>query len=180
MKLGSLEAAGGSVNGQNGGMAKSTSNGVVRRSETQDELVRLMVQSLQGMGLRESADALQSESGLSLESPVVSAFREGVLSGDWDKVMRALPSLDINSRDIQIVRFMLLEQRYLEALEAGTMAVALEVLRQDLSPMEMNTKRIHQLASFMMCADAATLRSRAGWDGAQGISRTELLQKLQS
>lgn len=34
--------------------------------------------------------------------------------------------------------------------------------------------------SLMMCLDAADLKSRAGWDGAAGLSRQHLLSELSS
>ncbi|KAN0064822.1 hypothetical protein ACQY0O_001879 [Thecaphora frezii] len=54
------------------------------------ELVRLTLQSLRDLGYESSAKALESESGLTLEHPSITAFREAVVSGDWRNAERLL------------------------------------------------------------------------------------------
>ncbi|KAI8914971.1 WD40-repeat-containing domain protein [Powellomyces hirtus] len=178
MKINST-SSGGAANGHSGPTPKGTGNGVTTHTQREEELVRLMVQSLQDMGLSESAQMLQRESGHSLESPIVSDFRAGVLAGNWEAVTRLLPMLDIKAADLQTVKFLISEQKYLEQLEAGDTQSALSVLRHELGAMCSDTQRVHLLASFMMCADADTLKSRAQWTGAEGASRTTLLNQLQ-
>ena len=48
------------------------------------ELVRVLLQSLRDLGLQETARALQRESHIDLEAPVIAAFRTAVLRGDWE------------------------------------------------------------------------------------------------
>lgn len=60
------------------------------------ELVRLTLQCLQDAGYDRAAEALSKESGYSLESATITTFRNGVLQGKWETVMRLL-------RDEQIV-----------------------------------------------------------------------------
>lgn len=43
----------------------------------------------------QSASALSRESGFVLESPTVTAFRNGVLEGKWETVVRLLQDEDI-------------------------------------------------------------------------------------
>ncbi|KAJ3161331.1 hypothetical protein HDU86_007113 [Geranomyces michiganensis] len=181
MKINSTEAggAGGCIaNGHSGASNGATPTPSRVKTQREEELVRLMVQSLQDMGLSDTAKALQRESGRSLESPVVSEFREAVLSGKWDVVTRLLPSLDIDDDDMPTVKLFITEQKYLELLEVGNTQSALAVLRNELAETE-NTARVHQLASFIMCADAETLRARAQWSGIYGQSRSILLDHLQ-
>lgn len=45
------------------------------------------------------------------------------------------------------MRFCLLEQKYLEALESGCVMDALNCLRQQLSPLKYNIERVHELSS---------------------------------
>lgn len=49
---------------------------------------------------------------------------------------------------------MVLEQKYLEHLEAGRVLDALHVLRNELTPLQYDTPRVHRLSALMMCADA--------------------------
>jgi len=50
------------------------------------------------------------------------------------------------------MKFLLLEQKYLEYLEEGMVFDALHVLRNELTPLAHNTGRVHQLSLFMMCS----------------------------
>ncbi|KAJ3138361.1 hypothetical protein HDU90_001324 [Geranomyces variabilis] len=183
MKINST-AAGGSGGGcmTNGhaGVSNGTTPAPSRlHTQREEELVRLMVQSLQDMGLSDTAKTLQRESGRSLESPVVSEFREAVLTGKWDVVTRLIPSLDIKVDDVPVgAALFITEQKYLELLEVGDTQGALAVLRNELAKTD-NTARVHQLASFIMCADAPSLRARAQWSGIHGQSRAILLDHLQ-
>lgn len=63
----------------------------------------------------------------------------------------------------QEMKFLLLEQKYLEYLEDGRPLEALHVLRNELTPLQHNTPRVHQLSSYMMCASPADLYRRARW-----------------
>jgi hypothetical protein len=49
------------------------------------------------------------------------------------------------------MKFLLLEQKYLERLEDGLVFEALQVLRNELTPLGHNRCRVHQLSAFMMC-----------------------------
>lgn len=61
------------------------------------------------------------------------------------------------------MKFLLLEQKYLEYLEDGRVLDALHVLRNELTPLQHNTARVHQLSSYMMCSNGQELRSRTSW-----------------
>lgn len=56
------------------------------------------------------------------------------------------------------MKFLLLEQKYLEYLEDGTVLEALQVLRNELTPLGHNTGRVHQLSAFMMCSGKEELQ----------------------
>jgi hypothetical protein len=45
------------------------------------------------------------------------------------------------------MKFLLLEQKYLELLEDGKLLEALHCLRNELSPLKYNTERVHELSS---------------------------------
>jgi len=50
----------------------------------------------------------------------------------------------------QEMKFLLLEQKYLEYLEDGRALDALHVLRNELTPLQHNTARVHQLSRLVL------------------------------
>lgn len=52
------------------------------------------------------------------------------------------------SRVTQRMKFLLLQQKYLEYLEDGKVLEALQVLRGELTPLKYNTDRIHVLSGY--------------------------------
>lgn len=68
-----------------------------------------------------------------------------------------------NNFHLQEMKFLLLEQKYLEYLEEGRVLEALHVLRNELTPLQYNTPRVHQLSSLMMCANSEELIRRSNW-----------------
>lgn len=61
------------------------------------------------------------------------------------------------------MKFLLLEQKYLEYLEESRVLDALHVLRNELTPLQYNTPRVHQLSSLMMCSSSEELIRRSNW-----------------
>ncbi|KAK4991672.1 hypothetical protein LTR50_001680 [Elasticomyces elasticus] len=77
------------------------------------------------------------------------------------------------------LRFWIRQQKYLELLEIRDRQRALQVLRQELQPLQYDETRLHALSSLIMCCeDPDNLRQAAQWDGAQGESRSQLLSEL--
>ncbi|GAA5960544.1 hypothetical protein JCM8115_003216 [Rhodotorula mucilaginosa] len=144
------------------------------------EFVRLAMQAFEDMGYTGTAQALQTESGFSLEPPAVGQFRRAVLEGRWVDVEQLLESLPIDPTvNLKPVKFAIRQQKFLEAVEAKETKKALTVLRNELSPLDGDPNRLHFLSSLIMCMDPEDLRSRANWDGAAGSSREQLLLQLQ-
>jgi hypothetical protein len=54
----------------------------------EEELVRILIQSLKDMGYYRAAKVLEEESEYILESSMVTQFRRGVLQGDWTTVSK--------------------------------------------------------------------------------------------
>ncbi|ORZ09864.1 WD40-repeat-containing domain protein [Absidia repens] len=169
-----------------------------------DELVRLLLQSLNTLGYQNVAETLERDSGITLESPLVTEFREAVLGGRWSKCESLFPQLcmvppteqdmdnggggDDNDDDTsqptdQVynhIRFLIRQQKFLELLEARKLMKALSVLRNELSPLgENNTERLHELSSLILCSSAEEVKQRTHWDGESGFSREQLLVQLQ-
>ncbi|KAF9469272.1 WD40 repeat-like protein, partial [Collybia nuda] len=145
-----------------------------------EEFIRLVIQSLRDVGYVESAATLEAESGYSMETSEVSDFREYILDGSWSKAEAALMRLGVSDDEgLWDARFLISQQKYLELLEAKKTTSALHVLRNELAPLNVDSDELHTLSSFIMCSEPDDLRQRAGWDGASGTSRQQLLSNLQ-
>ncbi|EIW84917.1 WD40 repeat-like protein [Coniophora puteana RWD-64-598 SS2] len=145
-----------------------------------EEYVRLVIQSLRDVGYIESAATLEAESGYSLETGYVSEFRQCILEGSWSQAEALLPRLGVvDETSLWAVKFLIGQQKYLELLEAGKTAAALQVLRTELAPLNVGSDQLHSLSSLIMFSNPKDLCERAGWDGASGTSRDDLLFSLQ-
>ncbi|XP_070998935.1 WD repeat-containing protein 26-like isoform X3 [Oncorhynchus clarkii lewisi] len=123
------------------------------------------------------------ESGCRLEHSSATKFCNHVVEGEWDKAesdLSELKALMHSPSAIVRMKFLLLQQKYLEYLEDAKVLEALQVLRAELTPLKYNTERIHILSGYLMCSHAEDLRAKAEWEGKGTASRTKLLDKLQT
>ena len=90
---------------------------------------------------------LAEESGYNTESDDVSEFREAVLSGEWEKAESHLSNIPLNENAfLEEALFLIREQKFLEALEDKDLTSALAVLRTEISPLNFNTDKVHNLS----------------------------------
>jgi len=194
--------AGGS-NGLANGHSSAHANGALSRHYQQyhghnrQEVVRLLMQTMQDLGLSTAAKALEDESGVELESPSVAALRASVENGEWEEAEQLLlgPESPGNARhrshqgqtdglilkseaDARELRFMIREQKYLELLEQRDHGRALMVLRTELTPLNRDTNHLHFLSGLVVSPTVEDLKEQANWSGAYGGSRQQLLQTL--
>ncbi|XP_025026886.1 WD repeat-containing protein 26 isoform X1 [Python bivittatus] len=153
-----------------------------RLSQSDEDVIRLIGQHLHGLGLNQTVDLLMQESGCRLEHPSATKFRNHVMEGEWDKAENDLNELKplVHSSNAIVMKFLLLQQKYLEYLEDGKVLEALQVLRGELTPLKYNTERIHILSGYLMCSHPEDLRTKAEWEGKGTTSRSKLLDKLQT
>ncbi|CAG5119822.1 unnamed protein product, partial [Candidula unifasciata] len=120
-------------------------------SKTDEDIVRLIGQHLRDLGFHRTAEQLTTESGCALEHPTAARFRIHVMTGEYEKAEQDLYSLEglvkKGKEDIIKMKFLLLEQKYLETLEAGYPMRALQCLRSELTPLKYNTERVHVLST---------------------------------
>lgn len=135
-------------------------NQSIQLDETNRDIVRLIGQHLKLIGLDRTAQMLMQESGCTLEHPAATKFREHVLCGDWHKADYDLQELQnivesekLSKHNLIEMKFLILEQKYLEYLDDSRPIDALHVLRNELTPLQHNTPRVHQLSSYMMCTN---------------------------
>ncbi|CAH8585136.1 unnamed protein product [Dicrocoelium dendriticum] len=104
-----------------------------------------------------------------------------VLLSQAEAAVDRLAPLIGDSESAEEVRFLLLEQRFLEHLEANEVMPAVTLLRNRITPMQRNTDRVHTLASCLMCRTNAELRAQAGgWPGKDAGSRLQLIDRIQT
>ncbi|KAK7103941.1 WD repeat-containing protein 26-like isoform X2 [Littorina saxatilis] len=151
-------------------------------SRTDQDIVRLIGQHLRGLGLNQTAEQLIAESGCTLEHPSAAKLRAHVMEGNWEKAehsMADLKEMVASPHGMLKMRFLLLEQKYLEYLEDSRPLEALNCLRYQLTPLKHNTERVHMLSTYMMCSSPEDLREMANWEGKGHGSRQKLIENLQ-
>eukprot|EP00088_Acartia_fossae_P019152 TRINITY_DN2112_c0_g2_i2.p1 TRINITY_DN2112_c0_g2~~TRINITY_DN2112_c0_g2_i2.p1 ORF type:complete len:700 (-),score=119.52 TRINITY_DN2112_c0_g2_i2:286-2385(-) len=122
-------------------------------SNTDKEVVRLIGQHLYDLGLKSASDVLMKEAGCKLDDPSSATFRHCVMKGDWTGAVNVLEDLKHHldsSKALCEMKFIILEQKYMEYIHAGKTYEALKVLQLELSPLKHNTSRTHQLSSYLM------------------------------
>jgi len=161
-------------NGQNGKQRKFS-----RRDE---ELIRLIGQHLVSLGLDQSAKALVKESGTMFENRLAQGFRKAIQDGDWSSAFTALeqlsPEVKKKSKVTQM-KFLILEQKFLELLEEGECIAAFNCLRQELAQLQINEERLATLAQVIMLKEIKQIRALTGWQGKGRQSRQALMDQLQ-
>ena len=134
-----------------------------------EEVTRLLIQGLGDLGYYSAANRLSQESGYEVESPVVAAFRNTIIQGQWSEAESLLFGADseadgggvsISNGDVHhlvglkfsedadrdSMRFKIREQKYLELLEDRDTGRAVMVLRHELQPLRRDADRLDFLA----------------------------------
>jgi hypothetical protein len=144
------------------------------------EFVRIITQALVSLGYQKAASVLEEESGVPLQSPVVSQFRNEILSGKWDEGVATLRKVGpLEPETLKSASFLILQQKFLELLDAADIVGALKTLRTEISPLQINTQRVHELATWVICPSREELLEKADWRGSGLDSRLSLLEELQ-
>ena len=99
------------------------------------------------IGNSDASRTLSDESGFKTESNDVSDFRTAVLSGAWAKAELHLSNIPLQENaSLEEALFLIREQKFLESLEDKEFTTALSILRTELSPLNINTEKVHNLS----------------------------------
>lgn len=129
-------------------------------TKPESEIVRLIGQYLRNIGLKNSAAVLMTEAGCQQDHTIAASFRKHVMNGEWSSAVTILEDLRVhleNPEQIVEMKFLLLEQKYLELLYKGNSIEALKVLQTELTPLKHNQARTHELSSYLMFASKEDL-----------------------
>lgn len=149
-----------------------------------EEVTRLIIQGLGDLGYYHAAETLSTESGYEVESPSVAAFRHAVLQGEWAEAEALLFGTEgaedgggvsisnedshrhaglrfAENADMKELKFRMRKQKYLELLEERDLGSALMVLRQELTPLNRDTSRLHELSRY--CEDPRVSKGFDVW-----------------
>jgi hypothetical protein len=93
--------------------------------------------------------------GIQMQPQHATDFQNSILSGDWEGALALLPRLTQQEELLRNARFMILQQKYLEALESGDFSTALQCLRSQMAPLNINEHQLHHLAGTVTVATGA-------------------------
>ncbi|XP_062148383.1 WD repeat-containing protein WDS homolog [Alnus glutinosa] len=115
------------------------------------EFVRVIIQSLYSLGYTKSASCLESESGISYKSVDFELLESQILSGNWDGCTGNLLAMKGWMGETRTsALFLAFKQRLLEYLNRGDDAMALSVLRKEVSALRLGKDKAHKLAQSIL------------------------------
>ncbi|KAJ0094655.1 hypothetical protein Patl1_14948 [Pistacia atlantica] len=150
--------------------------GVIKKAE----FVKIITRALYSLGYDKSGALLEEESGIRLHSSVVNSFMQKVMDGKWDESVATLHMIGISDEmTVKSVSFLMLEQKFLELLQMEKVSAALNTLRNEIVPLQINMSRVHELASCIISPFKPSMLGVSYQDTDGAKSRSILLAKLQ-
>ncbi|GMH19781.1 hypothetical protein Nepgr_021622 [Nepenthes gracilis] len=146
--------------------------GVIRKQE----FIKIITRALYSLGYNKTGALLEEESGIPLHSSKVSLFMQQVLDGKWDESVATLHDIGLSDETVRSASFVILEQKFLELLQQEKTMAALNTLRNEISPLYRNVKRVHELAACII-SHSQCIVSRHGTLSVS--SRSQILEKLE-
>ncbi|KAH8501857.1 hypothetical protein H0E87_016578 [Populus deltoides] len=145
--------------------------GVIKRNE----YVRIITRALYSLNYNMTADLLQEESRIPLDTSEVKLLQKQVLDGNWEESVKTLCTISLLDKATRsLASFLILEQKFLKFLRMDNNVLdALNVLRKEIVPLGINLNRVHELASWII--------SPSGYrntDQDTESAKSEILKKL--
>ncbi|RDX91282.1 WD repeat-containing protein 26 [Mucuna pruriens] len=123
------------------------SKGLIRRHE----FVRIIIQCLYSLGYSKSALCLELESGISYKSNELHLLEPLILNGNWEDSIDYLNSIkDVLGETRESSLFLVFRQCVMEYLDCGEDALALDVLRKQVSASDVDKYKVHSLAKCLL------------------------------
>lgn len=149
------------------------------------DLIRLIGQHLNSLGLKQTVNILLEESGLDgLDHPLATRFQQLILSGNWDRASSLVEEIANYSEgdkksNINQMKLLIAEQKFFEHIEDDQRVAALKCLRLEITPLLDDVKKVQRLANLLMCKTIDEVRLRANWTGKGEVSRQALIVKFE-
>ncbi|KAG6387040.1 hypothetical protein SASPL_152222 [Salvia splendens] len=151
------------------------SNGLISKVE----FVRIITEALYSLGYSKIGKHLEEELGIPLHSNLVATFIQQILDGQWDESFTTLHQIDlIDESIIKTASFMILERKFFELLDGEKEVDALNTLRTQIIPLNVNRDRAHELSYFMVCPSKISLDKTHSQESGL-CSRKKFLGELQ-
>ncbi|KAG6763280.1 hypothetical protein POTOM_030694 [Populus tomentosa] len=147
------------------------SKGVIKRNE----YVRIITRALYSLNYNMTADLLQEESRIPLDSSEVKLLEKQVLDGNWEESVKTLCTISLLDKATRsLASFLILEQKFLKFVRMDDNVLdALNVLRKEIVPLGINLNRVHELAAWII-SPSGYRNTDQDTEGA----RSEILKKL--
>ncbi|KAI9209708.1 WD40-repeat-containing domain protein [Polychytrium aggregatum] len=116
----------------------------------EEEIVRVIVQSLYELGYGKSAQTLEEESGFTLESASIGGFRASLLAGSWDSAESTLGQMRLRPGEEKIIRYLIRKQKFMELLAKQQVPGALHILRTEITPLDIDQEELHRLTRYVV------------------------------
>ncbi|TIC18639.1 WD40 repeat-like protein [Wallemia mellicola] len=115
------------------------------------EIIRLILQSLESLDLKESFNTLTRESNVDLEIEEIRSLKSAIINGQWNLSIQLLEQLNLDDNNLKSSMELIYVQQYKELLSSGNDQKAIQVLRNYLTPLlhDQNDK-IKQLSCLLM------------------------------
>ena len=81
----------------------------------------------------------------------VTAFQDAILGGSWAQALHILPQLSPDPHALAQAKFLVLRQKYIEEIDAGSTVAALHTLRSELAPLHVQQAELRVLAGECCC-----------------------------
>ena len=126
--------------------------GLIERAE----FVRVIIQCLHSLGYKKSAAALESESGIPLDSHLFTSLLPLIISGRWEDCVETIARFEYLPADISSsLSFLVWRENFTELLSSSwsddhVLSSALNVLRGRICPLDVDRKEVHRLARCLV------------------------------
>ena len=144
-----------------------------------EELIRLSIEMLKDLGLPHSARSVQEESKIKPPCELSKIFSKSIMDANWEFAEKTINQFGIDSCLLQKIIFLIKKQKFLETLAKQNTLTAVQILRNEITPLKYDQDELHKLASFILCQSRADLAFSAEFEENEMESRHNLLVQIQ-
>ncbi|KAL4463085.1 hypothetical protein ABPG74_007086 [Tetrahymena malaccensis] len=151
---------------------------IFQDKKRRSEMIRIMIQTMHNLGLSQSAETLQKESSINLDSDILHGFKQSILNAEWNKALEYLEKTNTDKQSFFKAQQLIIQQKYLELLEQKDIENALKVLREELSTLIFDQQYLFKLSSLLICRNSKEMYEKIGINR-QSNSRNSLIELIQ-